>query len=1059
MLFPRYFENPGALHVNTLPPRSYFVPYETRAAALAGQREASQRVQMLSGTWRFCWLPDVHTLTQALLQSDGTQPPFADIPVPSAWQRHGYDADQYTNIRYPIPYCPPYVPAQNPCGVYTRSFSLERNGARAYHLVFEGVDSCFYVYLNDTLAGYSQVSHSPSEFDVTALLQDGANKITVVVLKWCDGTYFEDQDKLRMSGIFRDVYLLKRPGAHLADFTVTTAIEAQPETAPSATLRAELRFSGAAGEAIPSVQYALLDASGSTVCSGETASGTICFNLAQPKLWNAEQPYLYALCLSYGGEVMCTRVGIREISVHDRVICLNGTPIKLKGVNRHDSDPETGCAVTYEQMRRDVALMKQHNINAVRASHYPNSPLFLELCDTLGLYVIDEADLETHGTNFITGTQHFENFSLLTDDPVYEETVLDRVQRLVQRDKNSTCVLLWSLGNESGYGRNLQAAARWVKQHEPTRLLHYEAMHYVAEGSAPDWDALDVTSFMYSAPAFLQGWCLSDTPPDARGDYYTEAEHAYFADPAHKKPLLLCEYAHAMGNGPGDLEAYQQLIYAHDSFAGAFVWEWCDHAVRTDTAPDGRAQYAYGGDFGERYSDGNFCLDGLVYPDRTPHTGLLEYKNVLRPFRVRLLTEGGAQALCKTEQASGAAQYRFSITNHLDFTPLTGFARIDYALTCGEAVLRTGTLPELALAPRATAEFTLDFAGVNIDASGGSDALYISFSFVQCCQGASTESGHVLGFEQLCLRPWLARMQAPLEWDKELAATLCPPVWHETDEHIYVCGGTRFSYRFSKLTGQWESLQHGGTEYLLRPMQYNVWRAPTDNDATIRAQWETAGYNDLSPRATHTAVRLENGCVCIEASVLLAAPYRRPALTVDACYQVQPSGALEVCLNAKRDTAMPWLPRFGVRLFLPRALDSVEYYGYGPHEAYCDKHQASAIGVYSVPLAALHEDYIRPQENGSHCGCKRVALSGGKQAVCAASDTAFSFSASPYTQEELTQKAHNYELIFANAAVLCLDGAQSGTGSASCGFPLAKRYQVCAEAVALHCVLTFAEQE
>ena len=613
MQLPCDWQDPGLFRKNTLPDRSYYIPCATPAQALAGPREHSARMLPLSGQWGFSFWPAPGSIPENAA-AGGPLPGEAPLPVPSCWQLHGYGRPQYTNVRYPFPYDPPFVPAQNPCGVYRRGFSLQKKPGERYHLVLEGADSCCYVYVNGAFAGYSQVSHSPAEYDLTGLVHSGENRLVLVVLKWCAGSYLEDQDKLRLSGLFRDVYLLCRPAAHLRDFFVHTRLLPGGE----ALVEVELER---AGGAFP-VELTLLSPAGETLQRLETAAASALFRLEAPVLWNAEQPVLYTLLLAANGEFIRQRVGLRQVSIRGGRLLLNGQPLRLSGVNRHDSDPLTGFAVTPAQALLDLTLMKRHNINAIRTSHYPNAPWFGELCAEHGFYLLAEADMESHGCTAQYGADWLHDAGHIALDPQFSAAIQDRVRRCVQRDKNCPAVLIWSLGNESGYGPPFEAAARWLKGFDPSRPIHYEASIYVTGDHCNDTANIDLYSRMYPSPR--------------------EVEEHLAAGLNEGKPYLLCEYSHAMGNGPGDLEAYAALMDAHPQLCGGFVWEWCDHALYAGQAPNGRPMYLYGGDWGDQPNDGNFCVDGLVRPDRTPHRGLAEYKNVLRPLRARL-TAGGLE--------------------------------------------------------------------------------------------------------------------------------------------------------------------------------------------------------------------------------------------------------------------------------------------------------------------------------------------------------------------------------------------------------------------------------
>lgn len=985
MQLPKYYEDFGTLHVGTEEPRAYFVPFESAAAALAsagefcGGRQNSALFQSLNGTWRFDYYQSLDEAPEDVLAAE-CPAAGASIPVPSVWQNHGYDRHQYTNVQYPIPYDPPYVPAQNPCGVYRRSFTAQPDGRRVY-LNFEGVDSCFYVWLNGRLVGYSQVSHSTSEFEVTDFLAAGENYITVAVLKWCDGTYLEDQDKLRMSGIFRDVYLLYRAPSHLRDYFVHTLLSADYR---SADIEVELSFSG---EALP-VKAALFSPDGQKLCCTEAAAGAerLCLHVDAPELWNAEAPRLYTLLLEAGGEAVAERVGLREVRVADGVLLLNGMPVKFRGVNRHDSDPVTGAAISPEQAVRDLRVMKEHNVNAIRTSHYPNAPWFPRLCAEYGFYLINESDIESHGTTTVFNAGP--PFSAGSRDRRYDAPVLDRVQRNVLQNKNVPAILLWSLGNESGYGKGFEEAARWTRAYDPSRLVHYESSIYQEPDEGTTTEVLDVYSRMY--------------PP-------VHEIHEYFAAEKSPKPYILCEYIHAMGNGPGDAQDYQELIDRYPGLTGGFVWEFCDHAVYTGTTPEGKKKYGYGGDFGEYPHDGNFCMDGLVYPDRTPHTGFAEYKNVIRPVYAAL-------------EADGSVRF----TSRYDFLRANEELAACYEVTCDGDVVEQGSFELPVLPPHGSAAARI---GYMRPAAG---ECYLNITYYRKKESPLTPAGMPVGRDQLLLR---AEAKAPARPAADASLQLT-----ETATAVVVTGA-RFRYVLDKRTGMFSELCAGNRALIRRPVELNIWRAPTDNDRNVRAQWEAAGYDRVQPRVYRTEAVLEDGRAVVACELSLAAVVVQRALTATVRYEIGGDGAVAVELSGTRDTALPYLPRLGLRLFLPKQMDRASYFGYGPYESYIDKRRASYKGKFETTARGNHEDYIKPQENGSHYGCNYVRVEGPDGGWLAEAGQPFSFNISPYTQEELSAKAHNYELEECPDTVLCLDWAVSGIGSNSCGPQLLEQYR------------------
>ena len=1030
MIVPRHFEDLDVLHEHTLPPRSYYVPASRATATSPWRREDSDRFHLLSGRWAFRYLPSVHELTEPFWEEKapetddehGEEGPaavpegFTMIQVPSTWQHLGYDHHQYTNVRYPIPFDPPYVPQDNPCGAYIRDFEYTPDpAAPSTYLTFEGVDSCFYVWLNGTYVGYSQVSHASAEFDVTELVRPGANRLAVLALKWCDGTYLEDQDKFRTSGIFRDVYLLSRPAAVLFDYVTTTSLGPVVGTGfdagPSTAL---IKIQGAyRGGPVPT-SVELVDHDGAVVAAGELEpfagddgyTHRTRLNVEAPYLWSAEDPYLYTLVITTPDEVITDRVGIREVEVSDAVVRLNGRPITLRGVNRHDSDPATGPVVDLEHMLWDLRLMKEHNINAVRSSHYPNDPRFYQLCDEHGFYVMSEADNESHGTqsrfladpSWDNQVEHWNE--PIADNPEWTEATVDRMRLCVHREKNRPSIISWSAGNECSYGCTLEAALFWVKDFDPTRLTHYESSYYRDSKRRYDYSCIDLYSRMYPAIEEIRDYLDSD--PD--------------------KPFILVEYCHAMGNGPGDLEDYWEIIRADERMCGGFVWEWCDHAVTAGTSDDGRPIYLYGGDHGEAIHDGNFCVDGLVSPDRIPHTGLAELKNVQRPARV-----------VDYDQDAGL----ITIRNDLDHTDLARCIRISYELRCDGDIVERGKLAmERPVPPHS--QVAVPCAPRVPDAGRCHLRVVYRLAADQPLLGV----GHVLGFDEVPVRNADGRHRR-VRALADRAGTGAPIATACEDARIeVVAGGLRCVV--DARTGMPSGMAVDGEELLDRPMELNIWRAPTDNDRNVRLEWERAHYHQAAARAYGVEVDEGSGCVTVRAEVAMVAPSIQPVLRGETAWTIWDDGEVDLRLAVRRAEGFPSLPRLGLRLFLPEAMRQVSYYGLGPLESYADKRRASWHGEFADDVEAFHEDCIRPQENGSRADCEYVTVTGGGLGLTCVGRRPFSFNVSQYTQEELARRRHSTELRRCGSTVLCLDAAMAGIGSNSCGPSLAERYQVSA---------------
>lgn len=986
MIVPRYYEDLDFLHEHTMPPRAYYIPASRRMEDLVEHREASDRVQMLNGMWKFRYFESIYDVRDAFYESGYDTSDFDEIPVPGVWQMAGYDTHQYTNFRYPFPFDPPYVPQDIPCGAYVHTFSYAKDKkAPKVYLNFEGVDSCFYVWVNGVYTGYSQVSHATSEFDVTDVIEEGENTIAVLVLKWCDGSYLEDQDKFRMSGIFRDVYLLKRPEKAVQDYRITTEIA---ETCAKITL--DISYY----QETP-VTVSVEDAAGNVVAQTEISkAGTVTLEIANPELWNTEHPYLYMLILQNADETIEDAIALRTVAIQERVLYFNGQAIKLRGVNRHDSDPVTGFTVDVAKIKKDLTLMKEHNFNAIRSSHYPNAPYFYQMCDRYGFLVCDEADIEAHGPFMLyrkedTDYNRFKKWNeKIADDPAWEQAILDRVKRMVARDKNRFCIIFWSMGNESAYGCNFEKALAWTKKYDPSRITQYESARYRNYDVTYDYSNLDLYSRMYPALSEIEEYLEKDG----------------------SKPFLLVEYCHSMGNGPGDLEDYFQIIQKDARMCGGFVWEWCDHAIAHGQAENGKTKYYYGGDHGETIHDGNFCMDGLVYPDRTPHTGLLEYKNVYRPVRV-----------VSYDEKTG----RLVLHNYMDFDDISDYADILYEITVDGLCVQKGVLDEVSIAPHSDGVMTLK---LDIPQSG---KVYLKLRYQLKKELPLLPAKHELGFDEVLLANVDGRNQTAVKWLAEAEEKNEISV-SETDTEITL-KASDFTYAISKRTGLFTKLQYAGRDYLNHPMELNIWRAPTDNDMYIRAKWESAHFHEAYTRAYKVETIQNQYGVIVMSHVGVVAPTVQKILDVELVWKVESSGRITASMEVSKDAEFPELPRFGVRVFFNKNLSEASYYGMGPQESYRDKHRAASHGLYRSAVKDLHEDYIMPQENGSHFDCDYVELYNGRYGIAAVSETPFSFQASNYTQEMLAQAKHNYELEESDSTVLCIDYALNGIGSNSCG--------------------------
>ncbi len=1030
MKIPKYYEDIHISDVNAEPMRSYYIPFSGSISENWKERTESDRFFSLNGQWKFKYCKNVYQLEENFYEPGYEAADFTEIPVPSNWQMLGFDQIQYTNTQYPIPFDPPYVPHDNPCGAYIREFSYQKAEGREEYLNFEGVDSCCYVWLNGSFVGYHQVSHSTTEYRITDYLKEGGNTLAVLVLKWCDGTYLEDQDKFRTSGIFRDVYILSRSADGIRDYFVHTEVDTETKRAQ---LRIDLEYYK---EAVP-VTVRLLDPEGRFIEEKAAEENSVSITVEQAFLWNAEQPNLYTVFLTAGDEVIRDRIGFRQIEIRDSVVCLNGEKIRFRGTNRHDYNPETGSAVTKEMVIRDLKLMKQHNFNALRTSHYPNAPELYELCDEYGFYVVDEADLEVHGVVDLFDVNIFEDPlehtfpPFISDNPEWGDAILHRVQHLVTRDKNRPCVVIWSMGNESGYGINFEQVLAWTKQTDPDRLTHYEGSLHRPKDRKNDYSNLDLRSRMYASIPEM---------------------HAYLGNHPDK-PFMQCEYIHAMGNGPGDMEDYYRLEEQYDAYAGGFVWEWADHAVEIGKTESGESKYLYGGDSGEFPHAGNFCVDGITTPDRKVTESLLEYKNVHRPARITGI-----------DPEEGL----YEIRNNLDFLNLKDVLYLDYEILLDGKTAERGSIRDevlLDVPARSSKQVKLPVPVPSFDG-----AVSVLIKERQKEDSGFVKAGDLLGFNEISIRENRSLLVQDLI-RQEQEEKPYSPVRADEEETRIIITGDGFRYVFNKLTGLFDELGVGGKALLEKPMELNVWRAPTDNDRIVKRLWLQAGYDMLQTRCYECSMeQTGTGDLKIRTTQSMTPVYRQRMVDFAIIWTVKTDGTILAEVTAKRapylsgplgkyfyhapkmydshgilnmfEVNEAYLPRLGFRLFLPKSMDHVEYFGYGPHESYIDKRRASYKGSFSAEVPELFVNYIRPQENGSHYGCDYVTVKGQESSLTAWSDQDLCFNASEYTQEELTKKAHSFELEKSGYTVLCIDHAQSGIGSGSCGPQLDFPYRV-----------------
>ena len=948
----RDYENVFSLSENREKERAYFFPFESLKAALSAKKEDSAFFFSLNGKWNFSYYKSENLIPCSIESWDV-------IDVPSCWQTNGYDTPNYTNAQYPYPVDAPYVPDENPVALYSRTFTLpESFKNRDTYINFEGVNSCLYLYINDVYVGKSQGSRLTAEFNITKYLKAGENTILVKVYKWCCGSYLEDQDCFRFSGIMRDVYLLSRSKTHINDIFI----------------KADTKKISIVVDCEKEIKCSLYD--NNKLLEEKYFTNTAEFVPESPVLWNAEKPYLYTLVFECEGEFIPQRVGFREISVSDKnELLINGVPVKLKGVNHHDTHPTLGHYTPYDHMKSDLLLMKKLNINTIRTSHYPPPPEFLNMCDELGFYVVDEADMETHGMIVIPGSNNskygYSNFGTkwTSDKPEWEECYVERARRMVERDKNHPSVIMWSIGNEAGVGINHVKMLEWTKTRDNTRLVHYERTSDFDNYE----DYVDVLSRMYPTPQEIEETVIKGV----------------------KRPYFLCEYSHAMGNGPGDLNEYWELFYKYPSLIGGCIWEWADHTLLED------GTYKYGGDWDEEVNDDNFCCDGLVFCDRTLKAGSLEAKAVYQPL--------------KTELSGNVLK----ITNRFDFTNLNEYT-MQLSVSCDGEITETKELVVDVL-PHITKE------------------IILSLSFPRSCKlGAylnvslKNKEGYELAFCQhkLCC-----------EVEKNKISGKKADVLEDGD--LIIFSGRNFKYTFSKFYGAFVALEKNGKNLLGSPVKLTAYRALIDNDRAIQDMWGSSKsrpkecYNIDKTHNKVLSVSLNESTVKVEAR--LAGVARVPYLYYTVFYTVTDLGEIQAELSGRVDENISCLPRLGFEFELASENEEFSYFGMGPFENYVDMCHASYMGMFSSDAEKEYVPYIKPQDHGNHINTKLLKLSSGLT-VKAVSD--FTFNVSKYDALTLARTRHASELEKCKNTVVRIDYKETGSGSGSCGAFVSEKYRL-----------------
>lgn len=983
------------LHYNCEKPRAYFVPFPDKKSAESEKREDSAYFKTLCGTWDFKWYPSVYSV-------EGTNVPvfpsegYDKLDVPMNWQvalGRGYDVPNYTNVNYPYPVDPPHVPDENPCGLYRRDFTVTEKqiADKDVFINFEGVDSCFYLYVNDKFVAYSQVSHMTSEINVTRYVKAGKNTVKVLVFKWCDGSYLEDQDMWRMSGIFREVYLLFRDKNRIVDIFARPTLS---DDFKDGKLKVELTLNGKT-----EVKLTLVSPCGKKAIEKISSGETVELDVKNAILWNDEAPALYNLYLESGNECIRLPIGFKRVEIINRVIYINGKKVKAKGVNRHDSHPLLGHATTYEHMVEDLMIMKRHNVNTIRTSHYPNDPRFYELCDKYGFYVVDETDIETHGFARIG------KWDMLTDNPEWTESYLDRAERMLERDKNHVCIFMWSVGNESAGGLNHRLMSEFFKKRDGSRLVH-------AEDESRFERMMEDEIARGKTPAHQPEHYAGYTDVDSRMYPTVQEIKAQYLDKERKNPLFLCEYCHAMGNGPGDLRAYWELIYKNDCFFGGCIWEFTDHSVAIKQ-PDGSFHFTYGGDFGDTPNDLNFCVDGLVYPDRRVHTGLLEAKQVY------------AQAYA---EAIDLAAGEFKIHSLRNFTALDDVDLMWSVEQDGKTV-QNGVITAIGTAPREATSLIIPY-----DLTELCGNVYVNISFIYNVATDWYDVGSEICFNQYLLPVKKVKKTAP--------ADTYDVILEQNDLEITVTAGET-AYTFSKVNGLLAQITDNGRNMLSAPVYPNIWRAPTDNDRRIKATWVDEGFDRVAVKCYGTQAKKNGNKVKVISDISLGARLKAPVLKAKITYTVDGSGALTVETDVDVREKLVFLPKFGYDFTLTPNMENYSYFGYGPMESYSDKRLAARMGLFNGKVSDNIEHYVYPQENSSHYNTLAATVKSiAGHGLAFDGEDSFEFRASHYSTKQLTDAMHDYELKPSEETFVSIDYKQSGIGSNSCGPELAEEYRL-----------------
>lgn len=979
------WENHQIDGINRMPARAHFLTFPSKEKALLNNNRYTHAFKNLNGVWKFMFLDAPEYSPEGFFNSDFDVTKMDDITVPGNWQLQGYGKMHYSDLWYNFPINPPYVPTENPTGIYKRTFFVEESYRDKKIIIrFCGVDSAYHLWINGKEVGYSKVARNESEFDITDLIRVGEeNDVTVRVYQWSDGTYLEDQDMWWESGIFRDVELIGVPKDGINDYKVIADLDDEYKNGIF-KVEAFLRTTKEVN-----VTFELVDAGENTVFTKTVVAkeGKACIDevIADVNHWTAETPYLYKLFMTVEDdgqivEVIPQNVGFRNIRLNGETFLVNGVAIKFKGVNRHDYSPQNGRVVSREEIEKDIILMKQFNINAIRTSHYPNSYYLYDLCDEYGMYLIAETDLECHGFE-LTG-----DYKWITDDPSWELAYVSRMTRMIERDKNHPAIIFWSLGNESAFGCNFRKMTDVAHEMDPTRLVHYEGDF--------DVESADVYSTMYT-------WIENPKKPYLMKDIIEKS----------KKPHIHCEYCHAMGNGPGNLKDYQDLVYAHDKLQGGFVWEWFDHGIESFTE-SGEKYYRYGGDFGDDPSNKDFCIDGLIMPDRTPSPGLYEYKKVIEPI---------------TTTAVDIQKGIINLLSRYDFANLDRFNLV-YKVMEDDVILQTGFMAVPSIEARANKDITLPYDLSAIKVKPGAH-YYVNISYQLREDTSYASSGHELA---------TAQFELPLY--KEGIVVRPEGILNVKKEHTTLhVKGANFSLDFNLVNGNLMNIVRDGMQVLSKGPRLTLWRAPISNDMEIIDKLKKVYFLHLEHEVVmNIDYHMEGNILKVEVDTINSTTNSAWHFKTKYVYTVCPSGDILIDVegtpSGRVDLAPDMLPRIGVSMHLDKSMEHVRYFGMGPGENYADSKEAAQMGLYANTVDGLFTNYVIPQENGNHMGCKWVSMTNDRgMGLLASTEGDFNFSASWYEDKDLDDAKHTCDLVKRDYIVFNVDYKQNALGTNSCG--------------------------